>query len=61
MKPEGRGRIRWQGRFADRQNYANQAAFFTLLGHGLGWRTCSNEAEEAMHSPLPANGNGIGQ
>ena len=60
MKPEGRGRIRWQGQIAERQKHADQAAFFTLLGYRVGWRTCSIEAK-VMHSPLPANGRGIGQ
>ena len=53
MKPEGRGRIRWQGRLADRGKHAYQAAFFTRLGCEVCCSTCSNEAEEAMHSPMP--------
>ena len=45
MKPEERGRIRWQGQLADGRKHADQAAFFTLLGYGVGWRTCSIEAK----------------
>jgi len=61
MKPEGRGRIRWQGWLAEREKQVYQAAFFMLLGCGLRWRNCSNEAEKAMHSPVLANGKEIGQ
>ena len=52
MKPEGRGRIRWRGWLADWQKHAYQAAFLTLLGHGVYWRTCRSSGKCSLRRTL---------
>jgi len=55
--------IMWRGWMEDCKSIITNRRPFLSAGWLLtgSWQTCSNEADAAMYSPVPANGKGIGE